>query len=178
MSVLDMMSVLSVSTTSDDVTARSTAKGLCKLEYASMLSGLPDYVVNYAMAKYLADLTCIKPVQHHVYIKAVDRSHVESWQVRKGEKVIASMAALAVVEAIDPAICPACNGVEYIGLKPCRCGRGHKRMTDAYKSEFVGVHRNSWNRVWSRRYEGIFVYVLDFDSILAIHLKKQLSREI
>lgn len=175
MSVLEMMSVLSVSAASDDVTARSTAKKLCKLEYAAMLSGLPDHVVNFAMVKYVADLSALSPLQHHVYAVAAKRAAIENWQVRKGQAVIASMSALAVVEAVDPSICPACNGVSYVGMKPCRCGGGHKRMSDSYKSDFIGICRESWRTVWGRRYEGLFVYVRDMDSVLAMHVKQNMT---
>ncbi len=110
------------------------------------------------------------------------------------------LAGLAIYECMDLPICPECNGKGTTtfsldrhperALSPffeslndhegrIRCatcqGSGRVKLSDRKRADLAGIGKDSWQRIWSKRYEGTHAMVLGWRDQAHSHLTRKLS---
>ena len=124
-------------------------------EMAMVLSGVSDIVSKYARLKYALDGTCLKPVLNHMY-RHIGKFNWSMKQYPDGFQK--RLTELAVHEATMSDVCGRCNSKGYVstGFKLIECwscyGSGVLVRTEQFRSRYVGIHRNNWQRRWQRRF--------------------------
>lgn len=157
-----ILSVLCASTVGYDA-GRGGEAELTRTEFASLLCGLSDEAVNFALAKYCDDMEAFRLSQFHCMMRAAEFANVYGWKAKRGKPVIMSLGGLAVIESINERLCFACNSPLLIGKKRCSCDNVRSRLLHVDRCDYVGVSESKWRLTWRNRYEYLFSYCQGLD---------------
>ena len=145
-------------------------------DMAMVLAGVDDIVSKYARLKYAGQNIYFRQVWFHVYREIVDTG----WKFPNTD-FPKRLASLALREAVMSDRCPRCNGKGEIstGMKVIECfscdGSGILRRTEKFRSTFMGMNRNWWNRRWKVRFNREVMAIFDlFESDIETALRKRL----
>lgn len=149
-------------------------------DVAALLGGLDREPFLMGMAADLGDFGALQQIELVLWERARYICERENWDPPRGEFTVRRMAAVALYEAINDPRCYVCNGSaemtialdEYPGmiLAPTfrainaalcvvrcpACVAGKVRLSGRKKADLAGINKDTWTRLWAKRYEPIF----------------------
>ena len=137
---------------------------LAGVELAALLSGLDDFEMAFALAKYVGDAAQYAHVRELVRQHSLSLRDRRAWKAAQDVQVLA-LADVAVDESVQPGVCPVCDGVRYVGAKVCkRCaGLGYVRKSNVQVARLIGVSEAAYRQSWADRFRLILGFVSDLD---------------
>jgi hypothetical protein len=149
-------------------------------DVAALLSGLAPELLWMGMAYVCGDLRSLRDLERHLWVRVQGMSELNNWEFSK-QMNCRRLAGLALYEAIDDLRCQICNGKgtttfelsrepgmmfspyyerlnEHEGRVRCMAcqGSGKVRLSGRKRADLCGISKDSWARVWGRRYEPVF----------------------
>lgn len=192
------------------LTARSPAfprmpgghNSLTKEDVAAMLSDLYRDACLMGMAYECHDMKALQDLELRLWQIVIGMSQREpQWKLPKGEFVTRRLAALALYEAMDPLVCPVCNGKgtttfqlhrepglmlsqyfsqlnEWEGRIRCMgCqGSGKVKLSARKRADLAGINKDTWPKYWASRYEEVFALTKGWLSDARAHLARKLRK--
>lgn len=150
-------------------------------DVAALLGGLEGEPFLMGMAADCGDLNALREVELILWTRASAISEREGWEPPQGQFTVRRMAALAIYEAIDDRRCYACNGTQWMTFDlrsspfmvlaptfeavspmagrircPACLGSGYIRLSNRKRADLAGINKDTWHRIWARRYSPIF----------------------
>jgi len=101
------------------------------------------------------------------------------WRIKKGAEQLRTLLQMAILEHIKGQTCPTCKGVRYQAkdpTKPCRrCkGSGKHNLFLEVKSKAIGVSKDTWLKVWERRYYEVQYHLQNKEYLAMKNIYKKL----
>ena len=150
-------------------------------DVAALLAGLDRHPFLMGMAAECGDMNALRQIEWVLWVRAKTLADAEDWDPPHGEFTVRRMVGVALLEAIDDRRCPACNGQGIVaftlgdnpalmfsssfapingmtGRVQCSVcvGECHIRLSGRMKARLAGINKDTWTRIWARRYEPIF----------------------
>lgn len=175
--------------------------GLTREDVAAMLVGMDKPVELMGYAYELGDKKAIVELHRLLWWEVIQIGRTMGWRRPRPRFICRQLAMLALYEALEPYICPQCNGKgsttfdidehpEYV-LSPyygelneregrIRCltcrGAGRIKLSGRKRADIAGVSRPEWQEYWSGKYEGIYALTKGWLSQARDHLGYNLKK--
>jgi hypothetical protein len=149
-------------------------------DIAALLSGLPNELFWMGMAYSCGDLRSLRDLERNLWVRVQGMSDREDWEFSR-QMNCRRLAGLALYECIDDLRCQICNGKgtttfqlhhepglifspyyerlnEHEGRVRCLAcqGGGKVRLSGRKRADLCGISKDSWARIWGRRYEPVY----------------------
>ena len=153
-------------------------------DIAAAMSHLSRPASAYARMKYCMDDSYRPYLEDHTRSQVYKQAERNRWSVYD-VSVLSRIARTALSEALHDGVCKGtagCGGVgtvidlESAKLVPCpKCqGSGRSRYTISRRARALGMHRNTYQATWARRYEWIFNKFQEYEYDLSSTLRRNL----
>lgn len=172
-----------------------------KEDIAASLSGLYEDAMLMGMFYECGDGKALVRLERRLWQRVIGMAQAERWKLPTGEFVTRRLVGLALYEAMDPLICPECNGKgsttfdlrhnpglilspyysqlsEREGRLRCAAcqGSGKVKLSGRKRADLAGINKDTWIRYWSSRYEAVLTLTRDWLSDARSHLARQLRK--
>jgi hypothetical protein len=149
-------------------------------DIAAVLGGLSSELFQMGMAYSCGDSRSLIDLERNLWVRVMGMSDRHGWEFSK-QMNCRRLAGLALYEVIDDLRCQICNGKgtttfelqhqpalifspyyerlnEHEGRVRCLAcyGAGKLRLSGRKRADLCGISKDSWARVWGRRYEPVF----------------------
>ena len=153
------------------------------------LGGMDAMTSKFARLKYAGEYKHYGDVWRHVYYEIAKMGKELGWKFgderaryrRPPEGFVTKLAALALQEVVGSDRCRRCNGrgTIHTGYKSMDCfsceGSGVLKKTEAYRAKFMGIRKNSWDRLWKYRFRQ---HILGIFDVFEYEISKELGRRL
>lgn len=152
-------------------------------DVAAACAGLRTNEWLLVCAKWVEPDGVMDRLFYELYLDVIEMATREQWRVPRGREHLRRMAALAILEVLQPATCRRCAGTGYMlpeHLRHQKCpkcrGSGHIHMSGRQRARIVGMDHKGWQRHWAGRYERIYRRVAGMETSALAHIGKRLNR--
>jgi hypothetical protein len=171
-------------------------------DVAALLAGLDREPFLMGLAAECADIGALQQVELVLWARANTISDREDWDAPRGYFTVRRMVGVALYEAMEDHRCYGCNGTgsmafqlrdhpgmmmapTFEAISPtagkvrCVCcqGSGVIRLSGRKRAELAGINKDTWTRLWGRRYESIFNIARDWRQSAKNHLASRVRDE-
>lgn len=172
--------------------------GLTPNDIAAMLAGLERPAFLMGMAYECGDQKALRELEAILWRWVIDRAREAHWRSPRPRFLCRRLAGLALYEALDPMVCPTCNGKatltfsldehpDYI-LSPyygelnehegkIRCltcrGAGKVKLSARKRADLAGIHKFIWQQYWGSKYEDVHQLAKDWLYQARAHIAKK-----
>lgn len=171
-------------------------------DIAALLAGLPREPFLMGMAAECGDLGALQDIELVLWVRAKAIADREDWDTPRGHFTVRRMVGVALYEAMEDYRCYGCNGTGSMvfdlrdypammmaptfevtgpttGKVRCVCcqSSGSVRLSGRKKADLAGINKDTWTRLWARRYESVFQIARDWRQSAKNHLASRIRDE-